>query len=272
VTSNRAEVSPPEWRAVATESDWKTLFEQAYTGDPSRVAERVWVKVFGDEYPRGLDPYSYVSVSELQRIAAEVRVDGAGTIADLGCGRGGVGLWVAAATGAKLIGIDIAVAALNAARVRADNMRLGGRAVFRGGSFENTGLPDGSVDAVISVDALLFTPNKAAALGELRRILRDGGRFVFTSWDYHRQPLGRPPQVDDHRPLLAAAEFDVLAYEETDDWRRRLSATTAGLLQNVEELAAESGEPVGDARAQLEGMQATFEAMSRRVLVVAQAR
>ncbi len=79
-------------------------------------------------------------------------------------------------------------------------------AQFVSSSFESTGLDYASVDAVMSVDAMLFTPDKAAALRELRRILRSGGRLALTSWDYHRQPLG-PPQVDDHRPLLAAAGF-----------------------------------------------------------------
>jgi cyclopropane fatty-acyl-phospholipid synthase-like methyltransferase len=255
------------------ERDWKALFEQTYAGAPSAVAERVWRQVFGAEYPRGVDPHSFISASELERMAADVRVGGGEVLVDLGCGRGGPGLWVAAATGARLIGIDIASNALDAARRRAEAMGLDqSRAEFREGSFERTGLPASSVDAAMSVDALLFSSDKAAALRELRRVIRDRGRVVFTSWDYHRQPVGRPPQVPDHRPHLAAAGFDVLAYEETDDWRRRLSDTTAGLLQHVAELAAESGEDVAKTRAELKEMQATHAAMSRRILVVAQAR
>jgi ubiquinone/menaquinone biosynthesis C-methylase UbiE len=259
-------------RRMSMARNWKAEFEQVYAGSPSAVTERVWRRVFGDEYPEGVDPFSYVSASELERIAAEVRVGADGTIADLGCGRGGAGLWIAAATGARLIGIDIAANALSAARQRANALGFGARAEFRQGSFESTGLPARSVDAVISVDALLFTPDKAAAMTELRRVLRDGAWLVFTSWDYHQQPVGRPPQVADHRPLLVAAGFDVLAYEETDDWHRRVTAAADGLIQNVEELAAESGEDVAETRAQLEEMRATIDAMSRRVLVVARAR
>ena len=74
----------------------------------------------------------------------------------------------------------------------------------------------------MSVDALLFAPDKAAASqGARGESSSTGSRLVFTSADYHRQPAGRPPQVDDHRPLLTAAGFDVLAYDETEDWRRR---------------------------------------------------
>jgi cyclopropane fatty-acyl-phospholipid synthase-like methyltransferase len=44
--------------------------------------------------------------------------------------------------------------------------------------------------------------------------------------------------------LDGRARFEVLAYEETDDWRRRISDTTAGLLENAAELATESGQDV----------------------------
>jgi len=252
--------------------DWRARFEQTYAGAPSPVAERVWRQVFGDEYPQGVDPYSFITLSELERIAAEIHVCDKQTFADLGCGRGGPGLWVAAATSARLIGIDISSNALDAARQRAEAMVLGKRAEFREGSFESTGLPTSGVDAVMSVDALLFTADKAAAVSELRRVVRRGGRLVFTSWDYHRQPPGRPPQVADHRPLLAAAGFAVLAYDETEDWQRRISDVSAGLAENVEELAAESGDDVAETRARLEEMRASIDAMIRRILVVAEAR
>jgi len=258
--------------SMATERDWKAEFERTYAGRPSAVAERVWRGVFGDEYPAGLDPFSGVSVSELERIAAEVRVGESETIADLGCGRGGPGLWVAMATGADLVGIDISSTALEAASERAARLGLDGRARFHEASFEDTGLIDRSADALMSIDALLFSTDKAAALAEFRRILRPAGRLVFTSVDYHHQPAGRPPQVEDHRPLLEAASFEVLAYEETDDWHRRISETTAGLLENVSDLAAESGQDVETTTERLREIQATIDCMSRRILVVAQAR
>lgn len=245
------------------------MFERTYAGSPSAVQERVWRQVFGDEYPEGLDPYSYLSVSELDRFVRDLRVGTGEVLVDAGCGRGGPGLFVAAATGARLIGIDIAEAALAAARARAQAMGM--QAEFRLGSFESTGLDDACADAVMSVDALLFTPDKAAALRELRRILRRGGRLVLSSWDYHRQPAGRPPQVDDHGPLLAEAGFETEAYEESEDWRERQRRTTELLLDACDELAAESGETEAETRAQLEEMAATLPTISRRFLLVATA-
>ena len=251
------------------DTDWRAVFEQTYAAPPSRVAERVWRTVFGDEYPDGIDPFSYISRTELARFAREVNVGQGDTLVDIGCGRGGAGLWVAAATGARLIGIDIAEAALEAARVRAALM--GAVATFRLGAFEATGLDDGAVYAVMSIDALLFTPDKAAAMVELRRILRTGGRLVLTSWDYHAQPVGRPPQVPDHRPIAEAAGFAIIGYEDTEDWRNRVRGTALGLLEAVDEIAAEDNEPVAEVRAGLEQMLATYDTMTRRFLLIAEA-
>ena len=249
---------------------WRTVFEQTYGQPPSPIQARIWRAVLGDEYPEGLDPYSYTSRSELRRIANDLHVAHGDTLLDVGCGRGGAGLWVAMETGADLVGIDIAEAALDAARERATRLAVVAR--FQRGEFEATGLESGSVDGVMSIDALLFTLDKTAAMRELRRVLRPGGRLCLTSWDYHSQPVGRPPQVPDHRPIAEAAGFEVVDYDETDDWRSRQSAIGQGLLDASDELAAEEGVSQEEMRAGIEEMVATGAAMTRRFLLVAEAR
>ena len=250
--------------------DWAKIFEVGFAAPASEVQQRVWRAVFGSEYPEGVEPFSFVSRTELARFSAEVMVDRKGHLVDVGCGRGGPGLWVAANTGARLTGVDIAASAVAAAEQRARSLGLAARAEFVRGTFESMPLDDGSVDAVMSVDALLFAPDKRAALAELGRVLRHGGRLVFTSWDYQSQPAGRPPQVDDHRPLLVAAGFLVRAYDETEGWYERHARLDAGLLAAAEELAAESGEGVEAVRANIEEMHANLATMLRRVFVVAQ--
>lgn len=130
-----------------SQPDWTAQFEETFTGLVSAIRARIWWQVYGSEYPSWADPFSYVSVTELRRFADELRVTHGQCLVDIGCGRGGLGLWVAAVTGAELVGIDLDETAFTAARHRADQAGKGDQASFRRGGFADTGLPDGSAQA-----------------------------------------------------------------------------------------------------------------------------
>jgi ubiquinone/menaquinone biosynthesis C-methylase UbiE len=252
------------------ERDWAKTFSATFSTPASRVQARIWAEVLGSQYPAELDTYSFVTRTELERLRAGLKVPSQGTLLDLGCGRGGPGLWLAARCGCRLVGVDVADSAVAASRDNASKLGLGNTAEFRRGTFEATGLPTGSIDAVLSIDSLLFTPDKPSAIQEMARILRPAGRLGVTTWDYHRQPVGRPPQVSDHRPLLHEAGFRVSTYEDTEDWLGRQTRIIQLLLPAVDEIAAESGDSPAEIRAAFEEMQASVECMSRRVMILAE--
>lgn len=254
------------------DKNWTEIFNDGFRGPASPGHHRIWSQVYGDEYPAALDTHSYVSVSELGRMAEDSRLSSGDRLADIGCGRGGPGIWLAATRDAELIGIDIAETALEGAREKAGHFGLADRATFQLGSFTNTNIATGNLQAIVSVDALLFAPDKAEAFTEFARILAPGGRLLFTTWDYHTQPVGRPPQVADHRPVAEAAGFSILTYTETDRWRKRQDRTNALMIERVEELAAEDGRDPAELLVGLKEMMATNECMSRRIYVVAERR
>jgi SAM-dependent methyltransferase len=247
------------------------VFDQAFTRwTNSQTSQRVFHQVFGDEYPDAVEPYSYTTTSELRRIGQELRLTPSHTFVDVGCGEGGPGLWVARASGATLLGIDVSPVAVAHAQQRALGWGLAERARFQVGDFLATGLAAASVDGAMSVDALHFAPAKAAAIGEVARILRPGARFVLTTWDFTRTPPGRPPQVADHRPLFAEVGFAVEAYDETPDWERRQRAVHEGIIAARKELVEEFGDE-GDAeiaQAQVRQLE-MLPCARRRILIVA---
>lgn len=247
-------------------------FREAFSQPASAVMARVWATVLGDEYPAELAPYSYTSRSELARIATELKTGSGDLLVDIGSGRGGPGLWVAASTGADYLAVDISTTGLAEVTARAAQVGLADRVRVAEGSFEELPLADSEASAVMSIDALLFTPNKEAATRELARVLQPGGRLVVTTWDYSSQPIGRPSQVADHRPLLEEAGLDVVAYEETPDWEARQRAIDGLLMEAAEDLAAEQGEPIDQVRQDLAEMAATVDHIIRRVLMVAELR
>jgi ubiquinone/menaquinone biosynthesis C-methylase UbiE len=64
-------------------------------------------------------------------------------------------------------------------RTTAAAERLGLSALVRDGRAEELALPDGSVDAVVCSFVLCTVTEQAAALAEVHRVLRPGGRFLF---------------------------------------------------------------------------------------------
>ncbi len=131
--------------------------------------------------PADLLSTSLLSWEGIAEVVAELRLSPGDTLLDLACGRGGYGLEIAARTGARLVGVDFSAEAVRQASEQA--RRLGRAADFRTGDLAATGLGDGSVYAVVCVDAIQFAEEPSAAYAELRRVLAPGGRAVLTCWE-----------------------------------------------------------------------------------------
>ena len=213
-------------------------------GDATR--QRIRREVYGDEYPAEVDPRSYLTWTELRRIARELEVGRGDTFVDLGCGQGGPGLWVARETGAGIIGIDLAEAGITRARESARAMGLADRARFEVGDITSTGLPDASLDGAMCVDTLWAVPDKAGALAEIARILKPGARFVFTNWDRDLSPPGYPPPLADHRPLLEQAGISVESYQPQPDAEAKRRAYYERVVATEATFRSELGEEATD--------------------------
>ncbi|ODU06976.1 MAG: hypothetical protein ABS81_03030 [Pseudonocardia sp. SCN 72-86] len=192
----------------------------------------IYRDAYGEDYPEELDPFGFVTRADLARITELVALEAGARLVDLGCGRGGPGLSVAAATGARLVGVDVVAGAVVDAARRSRALGVADSR-FTVGSFTDIGLPDGSCAAAMSVDALWMVLDKHAAMAEVHRVLAPGGRFVFTTWE--------PDRVD-HVALLTQAGFTVLVREETGDWFRRQRAVYDGIVDAADRLRVELGE------------------------------
>lgn len=249
----------------------------AFYGEP-RVAEfrrRLYLEAFGEEYPAEEATDGYITRSELRAMANALRVDPGQKIADLGCGRGGPGQWIASATGTALVGIDFSAVALEQARARASSRGISAGVSYKTASFDATGLDAASVDGVISIDVIWAIPDKRAGFAEVGRISKPGARFVFIDWERDLSPPGYPAPVSSHRPLLEETGFEIELHQfgpEADAMRRafyeKMLERQAELTGQLDEKTAESN--LREARAWL-GLLDGVDYMkhSRRVLVAA---
>jgi len=102
-------------------------------------------------------------------------------VLDVGCGNGYV-LSRYARAGAETTGIDLTAAAVELCRKRFAFMGLPGE--FRQANAEALPFPDDTFDCVTSMGVLHHTPDTRAAVAEVFRVLKPGGRLIVMF--YHR--------------------------------------------------------------------------------------
>lgn len=104
-------------------------------------------------------------------------------VLDVACGTGLVALAAAQAVGpqGRVLGTDLSDHMVDAARERAAQRGLG-QLGFARMDAEQLALPDGSFDLALCALGLMYVPEPAQALREMRRVLRPGGRVALAVW------------------------------------------------------------------------------------------
>ena len=99
---------------------------------------------------------------------------------DVACGTGAVTRLLAEIVGptGKVTGLDLNPGMLAVARLAAPSQSI----EWVEGSVVKIPLPDAALDAVVCQQGLQFFPDKAAALSEMHRVLKRGGRLALSCW------------------------------------------------------------------------------------------
>ncbi len=120
------------------------------------------------------------------------------TVLDIGCGAGFDTLIAAQQVGlqGRVIAIDMTPEMLRKAEAAAREMGLM-NIDFREGLAENLPLDDETVDVVISNGVINLCPDKMAVMGEIRRVLKPGGRIQIADIVVHREvPQSAKDNID----------------------------------------------------------------------------
>jgi SAM-dependent methyltransferase len=250
-------------------------YDAVYDALPkSDTFNRLWREhAYNGEFPVEFAHIGFLTLTEAHRLLDLLHLGQGEVLVDVACGTGGPGLWMAQQSGASLVGIDPAAAGLLAARQRAARAGLDGRSRFEQGSFERTGLPDNSADAIVSIEAFQYAPDKRAAMAEFARILRPGGRLGLVCFEVDPAKtrglpvLGVDPVVD-YKPLLGA-EFIVETYEETPGWQQRVYGAFDAVLSAHDALVREMGQKAASGAAAEAFLTVEIKPYPRRVLIAA---
>ena len=215
----------------------------------SKAVRSAWTKSYGDQFwEESAPPLSQVTIDDIAFLKQRLRPSSESKLADRGCGLGCVGRYLAKEFDADVEGIDSNPLAIRMADEVTVTSRMAQRLRFKTGDIAKTGWIDHSFDGAFSMDVLLFVPDKLAALQEIARILKPGGRFVGTTWELRTDSSALSGGNSSARPLSAFHEypsafrsvgFNVEVYEETRNWRSLLTNALGALVASEEAIRNE---------------------------------
>jgi len=151
-------------------------------------------------------------------------------VLDLGSGLGGPARTLAEVTGCIVTGVDLTSEFCEVATALSEWTGLSDRTRFQVGDATDTGLPDGAVDAALTVHVAMNISDKYALYAEAFRVLRPGGRFV--AYDVlqgeggdvrYPVPWANDPSTsflatpEDMRELLHEAGFEIISEVDSSD-------------------------------------------------------
>jgi SAM-dependent methyltransferase len=231
--------------AELTLTDWDPEYAMVAAGDLlPRLAYLAW----GEEYPLELRPYGFTTRTLLERLHRHLDLRPDGTLADLACGEGGPGWWLARTGGARLLGVDWSIVGVRAAA------RLAGRldpthtvdVRYVVATLTGVGLADASVDAAVCLDALMYCEDRPAAFAEMYRVLRPGGRWAITAQEAAGRASPHPngPGLPRYRPIAEAAGLVVDVEEGVAGWSAGVRRNFELWLEHADDLRRELGEEI----------------------------
>lgn len=224
-------------------------------------ADNFYFHVWGGEdihvglYESDDEPIAAASRRTVQRMSEVLGpLDEGARVLDLGAGYGGSMRYLARRFGCRCVALNLSE--VENARDREKNAELGLDKLIEvvDGDFTNLPYEDGSFDVVWSQDAILHSGDRARVCAEAARVLKPGGRLIFTDpmqsddadperlqpiYDrIHLDSLGSPGF---YRQTLQGLGLEELAWEDHGDQLPRHYARVRRELEANEDVLRERG-------------------------------
>jgi 2-polyprenyl-3-methyl-5-hydroxy-6-metoxy-1,4-benzoquinol methylase len=199
-----------------------------YHASYSYFATDLYATIRKEAFGEDIGQTGWLTADEQDDFISKLDIGSGDTLLDIACGSGGPTLRIASKTGSNVVGIDIHEQGIETARKQAQDQGLSGQARFEivDGS-KSLQFEEASFNSVICVDAINHLPGREAVLTDWHRVLKPGGRLVFTDPTIITGPLTNeeikirssigfflfvPSGVDEQ--LLENAGFEVMSVED----------------------------------------------------------
>lgn len=155
--------------------------ESQYNANYGNFQNELYAEIRREAFGEDIGQNSWLTAGEQDRFLEWLDLSAGETLLDVACGAGGPALRIAATTGCSVVGIDVHEQAIATANSLAAQRGLAERAEFR--VVNATGrLPfsDSCFDAITCIDAINHFPDRPIVVEEWVRVLKPGGRLLFT--------------------------------------------------------------------------------------------
>ena len=152
-----------------------------YNANYGNFQTELYAQIRREAFGEDIGQNSWHTSDEQDRFLEWLDLSPGKTLLDVACGAGGPALRIAATTGCSVVGIDVHEQAVTTASSLAAQCGLAGRAEFR--AADATGplpFPDASFDTITCIDAINHFSDRPRVIAEWTRLLKVGGRLLFT--------------------------------------------------------------------------------------------
>ena len=153
------------------------LYNSSYGNYPLGVYSEIRFETYGEDYGQT----SWVTTAESNEIPKLLQLSSNSAVLEIGCGSGGYAVYLARRIGCRVMGFDINAEGVRNAKALAEKDKLDARVKFEQYDVsQRLPIEDSAFDAIYSNDVLCHVPRRSQVLSDLRRVLKPGGRLLFS--------------------------------------------------------------------------------------------
>jgi ubiquinone/menaquinone biosynthesis C-methylase UbiE len=161
-------------------------YDSNYGNFHTALYEEIRREAFGEDIGQN----SWHTAEEQNKFIDGLGLSAGKTLLDVACGAGGPALRIAVITNCSVVGVDFHEQAVSAARTLTAERRLEHLAKFqRADASATLPFPDHSFNALVCIDAINHLPDRPRVLADWARLLKPGGRLLFTDATIITGPL-----------------------------------------------------------------------------------
>ena len=199
-----------------------------YGASYGNFASDLYATIRREAFGEDIGQNGWLTADEQDDFISKLNIGSGKALLDIACGSGGPTIRIASKTGSNVVGIDIHEQGIDAAIKQSEELRMSNQASFEvvDGS-KSLRFSEATFDGLICVDAVNHLPSRESVFADWLRVLKPGGRLVFTDPIIITGPLTNeeirirssvgfflfvPKGVDEQ--LLESAGFEVISVED----------------------------------------------------------